>query len=580
VRIDDLSGNNWTELSGIGSGDRQLAQYNTAVAFDSRGRIYIADTGNGRVVRMDDITGANWTTLSQSPVINSYVFSIGAPIGVALDASDRIYITNGSQVIRVDDIAGTNWTSIGIESGAHSIAVDASGMVLLGGGGAQIVDNMLAVQTSSSQLTEFYGPYYVFGATPVPLPTPRPSAISFSPTTLTFSQNVGTTSPAQTITIANFGGSPLNALSFSTNNGFSQTNNCPPVLAAGSTCTASVTFTPPVTGEVTGTLTASDDSGNLGATQTLTLSGTGTYPAALVTPAALSFSSLVVGATSNSRTITLLSTGTGPLQGMNVIAAGPFSQTNNCFSDLAPGSSCTIQIAFAPAVVGAASGSVTIVDNAGTQTVSLAGNGSAPVSLSSTSASFGSVAVGNTSSTRTVTVTNRLGIAVSFSGITTAGPFAIASSTCAASLAPAASCTVGVAFAPTTLGAAAGVLTFTDTALTSPQTVSLSGTGSAPVTLSTSSISFGTVTVGTTSSARSVTLTNRQNVALTATSVAASAGFVVTSNTCGASVAAGASCSVSVTFSPTARGAATGTLVFNDSAALGPQVVSLSGTGR
>src|SRR3989442_6298176 len=139
---------------------------------------------------------------------------------------------------------------------------------------------MAGVLTSSSTLTAYYGPYYVFGATPVPLPTPRPSAISFSPPTLTFSQDVGTTSAAQTITITNFGGSPLNGLAFSTSDGFSETNDCPAALLAASNCTVSVTFTPEAAGSVTGALNVSDDSGNLGSTQVVPLNGTGTISAA------------------------------------------------------------------------------------------------------------------------------------------------------------------------------------------------------------------------------------------------------------------------------------------------------------
>ena len=280
VRMDDMNGTNWTTFSGIGSGDGQFAQYVGPVAFDASGRIYVADTGNRRIVRMDDMHGTNWITLTQSSVIGMYIFSFGSPIGVVVDAAGRIYVADAYQptVIRVDDMTGTNWTSISLGSSAnpHSIAVDSSGMVLVGGGGAQIVDNMAGVLTSSSALTAYYGPYYVFGATPVPLPTPPPSAISFSPPTLTFSQNLGTTSAAQTITITNFGGSPLNGLTLSTSDGFSETNDCPAALLAGSNCTVSVTFTPQAAGSVTGALNVSDDSGNLGSTQVVTLNGTGT----------------------------------------------------------------------------------------------------------------------------------------------------------------------------------------------------------------------------------------------------------------------------------------------------------------
>jgi sugar lactone lactonase YvrE len=381
VRMDDMNGANWITFSGIGSGVGQFAQYVAPAAFDASGRIYVADTGNTRIVRMDDMDGTNWATLTQSPVISGYIFSFGSPIGVALDAAGRIYVADAwrPSVVRVDDITGTNWTSISLGSSAtpNSIAVDSSGMVLVGGGGAQIVDNMAEVLTSSSALTQYYGPYYVFGATPIPLPTPRPSAIRFSPPTLTFSQNMGTTSAAQTITITNFGGSPLNGLNLAASSGFSETDKCPATLSAGSNCAVSVTFTPQAVGPVTGALTVSDDSGNLGSTQVVTLNGTGTTPGAAVTPTTLSFSSQAPATTSRAKNITLQSTGTGPLQVTSIVATAPFSQTNNCSGSIAPAASCTIQVTFAPTAAGSASGAVTITHNAGTQTVGLTAGGSA-----------------------------------------------------------------------------------------------------------------------------------------------------------------------------------------------------------
>ncbi len=483
VRIDDMNGTNWTTMSAVGSGVGQFAQYAAPVAFDASGRIYVADTGNKRIVRMDDMNATNWTTLTQSPVINGYIYSLQSPVGVAVDAAGRIYVADAESyqpaVVRVDDMTGANWTSIYLGSSAtpHSIAVDSTGMVLVGGGGAQTVDNMAAVLTSSSALTQYYGPYYVFGATPLPLPSPRPSAISFAPPSLTFSQNVGTTSSAQTITITNFGGSPLNGLNLSSGGAFSETNNCPAMLLPGSTCAVSVTFTPSAAGSVTGTLNVSDDSGNLGLVQVVPLNGTGTTPAASVTPTSVSFLPQVVGTTSAARKITLQSTGTGPLQVSSVVTTGPFSQTNNCSGSLAPGTSCTIQVSFTPTSVGSASGSVTITGNAGTQSVRLSGYGSAPVVLSTTRLSFGIVAVGTTSPAKTVTLTNRLKTPLSFTSITASQPFAVASNTCGAGIAAGASCTVGVTFTPAAPGGVTGTLTFTDNAATSPQVVSLSGTG-------------------------------------------------------------------------------------------------------
>jgi hypothetical protein len=573
VRMDDMNGTNWTSVSAISS---------APVAFDSSGRLYFADAGNRQIVRMDDMNGTNLTTLSQSPAIGIYIYTFASPLGVAVDSSNRIYVLDGSStasVIRVNDMTGANWTSISLGSAAtpHSIAVDASGMVLVGGGGAQVVDNMGGVSVSSSALTQFYGPYYVFGATPVPLPTPRPSAISFTPAALTFSQNTGTNG-SQAVTIANFGDSTLNLGNISVTGGFTDTSNCPGSLAGGSNCTVNVTFAPSVTGTATGLLTVTDDSFNLGTTQSVALTGTGTAPFASVSPASLSFSSQIEGTTSNARTVTLTNTGTGPLQVSTVTVTAPFSQTNTCSASVAPAASCTISVSFAPTAVGSFSGTLTIAGNAGTQTVSLTGNGSAQVTVSSSSLSFGTLAVGNTSAAKTVTLTNRASVAFSVTSVGASTGFTVATNTCGASVAAGASCVVGVTFSPTSVGTTTGSLTFTDTALNSPQTVSLSGTGSAPVTVSPASLSFSNTAAGGTSSAKTVTVTNNQNVAFSFTGIATTSGFAVASNTCGSGIAAGASCTVGVTFSPTVTGTTTGTLTLANSAPNSPQTVSLSGT--
>ena len=91
------------------------------------------------------------------------------------------------------------------------------------------------------------------------------------------------------------------------------------------------------------------------------------------------------------------------------------------------------------------------------------------------------------------------------------------------------------------------------------------------------SVYFGTQAAGTTSTSRQVTLTNGGTSAVSVSSVIANAGFTLASNTCG-SVAAGGSCTVSVTFAPAARGLATGSLTIDTSA--GTQVVPLSGIGQ
>jgi len=199
------------------------------------------------------------------------------------------------------------------------------------------------------------------------------------------------------------------------------------------------------------------------------------------------------------------------------------------------------------------------------------------VSLSTTSLRFGNVVVGTTSARKTVTLTNTGNASLLISSITASGDFA-ETNTCGSSVAAGAKCAIKVTFTPTTAGSRTGTLTIADNASNSPQTVQLSGTGVLPVTLSPTSLSFGAQPVGTSSAAQSVTLTNNQSATLTITSIAASGDFAQT-NTCGGSVRAVATCTISVTFRPTAIGSRTGTLTVTDNASNSPQAVSLSGTG-
>ena len=126
---------------------------------------------------------------------------------------------------------------------------------------------------------------------------------------------------------------------------------------------------------------------------------------------------------------------------------------------------------------------------------------------------------------------------------------------------------------------------FADNAAGSPQTVSLSGTGIAPaVSLSTTSLSFGSQAVAITSAAETVTLTNTGSAALSITNLAvvgADLGdFIEIANTCGGSVAAGGVCTIGVTFTPSASGERTATLSITDNAPGSPQTCEPFGRGK
>jgi hypothetical protein len=214
------------------------------------------------------------------------------------------------------------------------------------------------------------------------------------------------------------------------------------------------------------------------------------------------------------------------------------------------------------------------------------------LAISPTSLNFGVQPVGVTSAAKTVTVTNNNNGAVTFTSIAITGTnnadFSKATDTCTPILLAGAQCTVTVTFtpsAPAKLNETAA-LVFTDSDVNSPQSVSLSGSAPVPaVGLSPTSLSFGGQLLTTTSAAQTVSLMNTGTAALTINSIAASGDFAETSTGTGAcpispaTLAAGASCTISVTFAPTATGARPGTLTITDNAGSGTQTVSLTGTG-
>jgi hypothetical protein len=154
--------------------------------------------------------------------------------------------------------------------------------------------------------------------------------------------------------------------------------------------------------------------------------------------------------------------------------------------------------------------------------------------------------------------------------------------TCGSSLAPAASCSISISFKPSALNKRSANLSVGDDGGGSPQLISLLGAGTV-ITFSPTSLMFSGENVGTTSTAQSVSLMNHGTTALaiTAISIAGTdaADFIITTETCGTSLAAGANCSISVAFKPTSTGARKAVLNAYDNGGGSPQHIGLVGTG-
>ena len=200
--------------------------------------------------------------------------------------------------------------------------------------------------------------------------------------------------------------------------------------------------------------------------------------------------------------------------------------------------------------------------------------------FSASSLSFSSQLIGTSSAPQSVTLANTGTTCFQFSGTQITGDFS-ESNTCAAAGLPAgSSCAYSVTFTPSAAGTRSGALTVsgTDGVTTSSPSVSLSGTGLTPpnVSLSAASLTFGPQPAGTISAAQAVLLTNTGQAPLNISGISTGAPFSQTNN-CPASLAGGATCSISVTYTASVVGTQTGSLSISDDAAGSPQTAALSG---
>jgi hypothetical protein len=303
-----------------------------------------------------------------------------------------------------------------------------------------------------------------------------------------------------------------------------------------------------------------------------------------VSPGGLSFGSQLVGVVSALQTVTVVNAGSVAANNVAVSITGDFSQTNSCPGSLGTESLCTVLVYFTPTQAGARTGTLSVASSApgSPQTVSLSGTGLSPTAQISTgNLTFVNQAVGTASAPQGVTLTNTGTTPFQVGPVNISGDFS-QTSNCPVSLAGGSSCKFQVVFMPTATGTRRGALSITTTAPNSLPQVSLTGTGvnsSAQVTPP--SLMFGNQNVGTTSASQAVTLKNPGESVLTISNVTASANFGETNN-CGSSLAAASSCTINVTFSPTAAGSLTGTLTIIDDnmgVAGSTQTVSLSGNG-
>ena len=314
----------------------------------------------------------------------------------------------------------------------------------------------------------------------------------------------------------------------------------------------------------------------------LLTAATAMQPAISLNPASLNFAAQAVATSSAAQTITVTNTGTSPLTVSRVAVSGDFNEIDTCTTgSIAVNSTCTIQVRFLPTATGSRTGILTVYGNVvgGQATAALSGAATpaAAVVLNPITLTFPSTLINAASAAQNITISNTGNAKVGLKTPSVTGDFKLAANTCGASLNSSTGCTVSVVFSPTASGTRVGSFSITDDAGT--QTASLTGTGTSPATdaLSPAAIAFTAQQLGTASAGQAITLTNTGDIALTLIAAQVTSGDFTVVNSCGNSLNAHSSCSMSVLFVPVDLGARTGVLSISD--VYRTQTVALSGTG-
>jgi Ca2+-binding RTX toxin-like protein len=463
---------------------------------------------------------------------------------------------------------------------------------------------------------------------------------TLTPASLTFgSQNVGTQSAAQTVTLTNGGQQNLvmtNIAIAGTNPGdFNRpaavAGNCAnnTNLATNASCTIPVRFLPTANGTRTAIVRiTNNNNGVAGTFQDIPLTGTGISPQPIagITPASLTFAPTNVGQNTAAQTVTLRNTGAGVLTVTSVATTGEFNRVagGTCsatvpFTVAANTGQCTVQVRFSPVNAGpptAKAGTLVFTDNSGnvagsTQTATLSGtavavNGVANVTPATQA--FGAQQIGIASAPRTTTVTNSGAGPLTFASIAIVNgtstefsrPAGAAGGTCstATPLAAGGSCTVNTVVTPTTASAATAktaTLRFTDNSsgvVGSVQNVNLTAGGVvSAISVNPTSLAFGNngLILGALGVNRTVTVTSSgvagsQLVfpagAVTIINPVPTGQYTIQANTCtGSTRAAGTTCSITVHFRATATGAKTAQLRIASNAPSSPTILNMTGNG-
>lgn len=428
---------------------------------------------------------------------------------------------------------------------------------------------------------------------------------------LNFGQVGSGQSLSQTVMVTNGGASAVTVRRVISEWPFLATTDCGLPLAPGASCGVTVTYTPidQISGAGgsapsalnTGSLVIESDAasspdvvdlvGTVSPIVVTTPSNTAPFASLVASAGSLSFAATRVGSASEPQVVRLSNTGSATILIDSLRAGSDFSVSGDC-RVLVPASSCDVAIAFTPQIdaSGAATpaeeprvGALEISSNASTalEFVSLLGTANPGVlAFSPAALNFGNVIVGQAAGLA-VQVTNTSSSAVTFSGIVATGDYGVSGSCSSAGgdLAASASCTLQIEFAPSQTGVRPGVVSLVTSDSSMNFNLNLTGSGiQSHLEITPVRLDFGSLALGS-SANLSLSLTNTGSAALSGLMLAAGGDYAVTTPCRTTTLAPGASCSATVTFTPSATGDRSATLTVTSSDPSSPESVILSGSG-
>ncbi len=341
-------------------------------------------------------------------------------------------------------------------------------------------------------------------------------ALTFPPT------SVGNGSPTQTVIVANTGSITLHLGALLTTQDFAVLSACPAALVPAATCSFTVAFTPKSTGIHSSALELTSDASD--ALEFVSLFGVSSPSSLQIGAQSLDFGTVVVG-TSATKPVQITNNGQVAVTFNSIVSTGDYTAAGDCppsGSTLAAGTSCSVQVTFAPSAAGTRAGTLSIATSATAMplTVALTGVGAqSHLAVTPGSLAFGSIAIA-ASASQTLTLTNAGTAPVTNIALTISGDYAVTTPCNTATLAPSQTCSVTITFTPTVAGARPGTLTVTSSDSTSPISVPLTGSGIANGT-------FALTIDGGTSSSATVRSGYPANYTLTITPAGSFSGAVV-----------------------------------------------------